>query len=174
MREKESETVVKTWEGGQGSSWKQGLMVLLCGGPVHWRGARLIDLIWPTGARYEHTMLKTGRLVTNYIKQLQPLTPQEACNWMPEHNTMAYSRHRKEKGWDGKSLITFHSHPTSHSRDFTCFGFQRGTSTESYSSSHKLRTTAHKCANTCVNAYAITRYVICQDWYSKITNYWTS
>jgi hypothetical protein len=79
---------------------------------------------------------------------------------MPEHNTMAYSRHRKEKGWDGKSLITFHSLPTSHSRDFTCFDFQRGTSIGSYSSSFKLRTTAHKCANACVNAYAVTRYVI--------------
>jgi hypothetical protein len=47
---------------------------------------------------------------------------------MPENNSMPYDRHRKEKGWDGKSLIAFHSHSTSHSRDFTCFGFQRGIS----------------------------------------------
>jgi hypothetical protein len=47
---------------------------------------------------------------------------------MPENNSIPYDRNRKEKGQDGKSLIAFHSHSTSHSRYFTCIGFQRGIS----------------------------------------------
>jgi hypothetical protein len=47
---------------------------------------------------------------------------------MPEHNSMPSDKQRKEKGWDGKSHITLHSHPISHPRDFICFGFQRDTS----------------------------------------------
>jgi hypothetical protein len=35
---------------------------------------------------------------------------------------------KKGKEWDRKSHITFHSQPTPHPRDITCFGFQRDTS----------------------------------------------
>ena len=171
MIEDEGETVGKTW---RAVSAVAGNRALLCGGPVQWSGVRGIDLIWPTGARYEHTMLKTGKLETNYIKQLQPLTPQETLNWMPEHNSTPYDGQRKEKGWDGKSLTACHSHPTLHSRDFTCFGFQRGTSQDlivQVANWEPLYMNAHMHVCMCTQEQDME---FCQEWYLKITNHLTS
>jgi len=88
---------------------------------------------------------------------------------MPENNFKPYDRHRKEKGRDGKSLTAFHS----HSRDFTCFGFQRGISQDLI-----VQVANREPPYTKAQMY-VCLYMqeldmeFCQDWYLKITNYLT-
>jgi len=93
---------------------------------------------------------------------------------MPENNSMPYDRHRKEKGWDRKSIIAFHSHSTSHPRDFTCFGFQRGISQDlivQFANCEPLYSNALMYVCLYMQEQEIE---FCQDWYLKITNDLTS